>query len=344
MHDALSVVQAPLTVQRGRSRVRWMVWLGLVVLGGCVTPPDRWSEPGDHRGELLHQGRFRELLLHVPAAALEGQPLPLLVALHGGGGSAGSMGRTTGFDALADRGHFLVVYPEGLDGYWNDGREGPPAAEPAAPRPEVDDVGFLRAVVDAVAARLPVDRRRVYATGVSNGGGMCYRLGVEAADVFAAVAPVIASMPAPLHARARAALPAPPLPILVIAGTEDPLVPWEGGELVLGERSAGQVVSIPETVAYWVARNECQVSSVEGQDHEPDDETALRIERWEGGRAPVVLVAVVGGGHTWAGGGWVFEQVFQGSLGRESEELDAAVEVWGFLREHRLGSEKTQAD
>ena len=130
----------------------------------------------------------------------------------------------------------------------------------------------------------------------------------------------------------------------MIAGTEDPLVPWEGGELLVGERSAGQVVSIPETVAYWAARNECQVSWIEGQDHEPDDETALRIERWEGGRAPVVLMAVVGGGHTWPGGGWVFEQVFQGSLGRESEELDAAVEVWGFLREHRLGSEKTQAD
>ena len=147
--------------------------------------------PGDHRVTLQHGGRQRSYIVHVPPAAREGRPLPVVLNFHGGGGNAEAQQKYSRMDALADAEGFLVVYPDGTGRMadklltWNAG-----TCCAYSVTNNVDDVGFTLALLADLEARQPVDRRRVYATGLSNGAMMAWRLAVEASDRIAAIAPV----------------------------------------------------------------------------------------------------------------------------------------------------------
>jgi polyhydroxybutyrate depolymerase len=245
---------------------------------------------------LGHGGRDRQYLLHVPARAPS--PMPLLVVLHGGGGTAAQARATTGFDAIADREGFAVVYPDGtgpLRGRlltWNSG--GIPVY---AQEQRVDDVGFLKTVVADVAKRIAVDPDRVYATGHSNGAMMCHRLAREAADVFAAIAPVAGAMN---FTAVDAAL---PISVLMIHGSADEHVRFEGGRPNRSVARAGDRVdaSVQAASTYYVARA--------GLRSEPTIEQDGKVETTTWGRAPddsesavrVRVVRLIGGGHAWPG-------------------------------------------
>ncbi len=173
-------------------------------------------------GWLTHDGRERTYALYTPP-----QPsasMPLLIALHGGGGRGSGMIHITygGFNRLAERETFVVVYPDGVDKRWNDGRG---LTEWRAHRERVDDVGFIAALIDQISAEQPIDRRRVYVTGISNGGMMSYRLACELGDRIAAIAPVVAALPAHLSG----CVPPHAMPIILMNGTDDPLIPYQGG-------------------------------------------------------------------------------------------------------------------
>src|SRR4051812_9108317 len=144
---------------------------------------------------LTYQGRTRQYLLYVPANPNGA----LILAFHGGGQTGAQMEATSGFDALADREHFIVAYPDAVDRVWYDGRD--------FGRKDVDDVGFAKAVVDDIARTHTVDRTRVFAAGLSNGANLVTRIGCEAADAFAAIAVVSGTIATNILSSCRPARP-----------------------------------------------------------------------------------------------------------------------------------------
>ena len=179
---------------------------------------------GDHDRSLAFGGATRTYFVHVPPRVSEGQPLPVVLAFHGGGGNASGFKAYAGLDALADRQGFVVVYPDGSGRLgrrlltWNAGGCcGYAAAQ------NVDDVGFALAVLRDVARNVSVDPARVYATGHSNGAMMAYRMAIDASDRIAAVAPVAGAMQAPGFPPPR------PVPVLHIHSVDDPRALYAGG-------------------------------------------------------------------------------------------------------------------
>ena len=242
----------------------------------------------------LHvDGRLRDYSLYVPPE-LDG-PAPLLMVLHGSTGNAATIRRRSGyrFEHLARRAGVVVAYPVGVDGYWNGCRK---AATHAAQLNNTDDVGFLKTLVGDLTGSGLVDATRVYAAGYSNGGHMAYRLAVEAPDLVAGIAAFAASFPAEHNFDCNAA--GIPVKTLIVNGTEDPLNPFEGGEVSLfGLRSVGDVRSSQDSAGYFL--------SLHGDASETLHKTTsariapATISEWQLDGTPVVsLVAIQGGGHT----------------------------------------------
>jgi polyhydroxybutyrate depolymerase len=176
--------------------------------------------------------------------------MPLLIALHGGLGTGKDMVKLTlgGFDTLSDEDGLIAVYPDGIDQRWNDGRN-----EQCS---QADDVSFISALIDELGQAWNIDRSRVYVTGMSNGAQMAMRLARELSDKATAVAVVAYAMP---EKDASAPVAARPISVPVMTGTEDPLIPWQGGETPdrSGERDLGIVLSMPETVDLIRAHDGC---------------------------------------------------------------------------------------
>lgn len=251
------------------------------------------TEAGTHSLTLEFGGRTRSYELYVPAAHFEGEtagaPRPLVFILHGATGRGRAIQARTDFDLLAEREGFFAVYPNGLGGVWNDGREGDPRLIPT------DDVAFLLAVLDQVSEMLPVDPARVYAAGYSMGGMMAFRAACEAPDRFRAVASVAATLPEYL---VRTCAAAPPIPVLLIHGTSDTQIPWDGAP------AGGQgYLSAFQTADFWIEHNNCTRRSALAAlpDVDPADGTRVVIgtasDCDEG--AAFALYAIYGGGHTW---------------------------------------------
>lgn len=285
----------------------------------------------DFSGVLIHGGLRRDYIVHVGISCHSKVPAPLVIVLHGGGGTGEGMVKLTGFNTIADREGFVVVYPNGIDRHWNDGRG---VEWYRAHTQDVDDVGFISALIDELSQKLNIDANRVYATGISNGGMMSYRLGCELSDRTAAIASVAASLAVN---KVKEWSPSRPMPVLIIAGTADPLVPWDGGDVRFGERTFGTVVSVPDTVKFWVEKNGCvtRLAARRLPDSDPADGTAVRREAYSGcrGGAEVVLYAVEGGGHTWPGG---LQYLPEKMIGKTSREFNASEVIWQFFKAHSL--------
>lgn len=258
---------------------------------------------GDLNVSLRIDGLIRTFILHIPPAAQNQHLLPLLIVLHGGGGSGQKMQRLLGFDQYADMRGFYVAYPDAYQhpgtrgtARWNDGR-----GTEASSQRGIDDVKFLLTMIEEIGRRVPLDPGRVYVAGASNGGMMTYRLGCETHRVFAGIAPVIANIPEPIFAHCE---PAAPLAFLAINGSADPLIPLEGGQVCEGIRvgcSGGWVVSQAESVGVFAAANGCtRVPSLETLRPRVKDGTSVDRQVYlDCDHAPVQAYIVRGGGHTW---------------------------------------------
>jgi polyhydroxybutyrate depolymerase len=238
---------------------------------------------------------------------------PLVVALHGRLGDGKAMAHLTGLDAVADEDGFVVVFPDGYEKSWNDGRGRSPASEAG-----VDDVGFISALVDHAVASFRADARRVYVTGMSNGGMMTHRIGCELAAKIAGIAPVAGALP---ERGAPSCAPARPLSVVMFHGTDDSFVPYGGGEMQRG--AGGRVLSAEASLAKWAALEGCAAGSTTVElDRDPSDGTS--VERTQSvcpaGRQ-VALYTIRGGGHTWPGG---WQYLPEGLVGRTSRDIDAS--------------------
>ena len=275
---------------------------------------------GDFRKTVVVAGVARSWLLHVPAAYSADRPTPVVLLLHGGGGRAASIERSTGgFSALADRHGFIAVYPESRRGHWDDGRE--------TVTDHTDDVAFIGALLDALAAEYRVDARRIYAAGISNGGMMSMRLACELPARIAAIATVGANMPAALAATCR---PGRAVPLVMFAGTADPLMPYAGGR-VRG-RVGGAVLSVPETAAFWARNNGGAVNPLTQTlaDADPGDGTTTDLLDYPG---KVALYRINDGGHTWPGGSQYLPVRLIGNVSRDFSANDV---INAFFSRHAL--------
>lgn len=285
--------------------------------------------PGTHTLKLRHDGMERKYLLHIPAVLDPLVPAPLVLALHGGGGHAEHMAEDAnyGLIAKADREGFVIAFangysrlPGGKMATWNAGG----CCGDARDR-KVDDVGFARALVQRIAQQVPIDNRRVYATGMSNGGMMSHRLACEAADVFAAVASVAGTEAAETCAPSR------PIAVLHIHARDDSHVLFEGGAGKDAFRDSSKVmdfVSVPETMKRWAARDSCSTPP-----RRTLDQPGAFCERWSpcAGKAELQLCVTENGGHSWPGA----PGVRRGKAGA-SKALDANEVIWDFFRRHVL--------
>lgn len=218
-----------------------------------TTPAASYTAGNYSESIVTADGRTRTYILHIPTGYSASKSYPLVLVLHGGMGTGAKIAQSTNFSAKADAEDFIVVYPDGVESGWNDGR-GTSEAEELG----VDDVQFIRTLVSSVGKKLPIDTRRVYAAGASNGGMMTYRLGCEASDMFAAIGPDIANMPVPLAATCRPSA----IAVVAINGLADPLIPYNGGNccgkkggLLGGE--GGEVLSTVETLKIFASANGC---------------------------------------------------------------------------------------
>jgi polyhydroxybutyrate depolymerase len=298
--------------------------------GDATDPPT--SEPAtpalaqDLSASLSSGGLTRTYLARVPAKSDVRSALPLVIVLHGGSGSGAGIRTVTKFDAVADANGFVVAYPDGYSNSWNDGR-GTTDAEDAG----VDDVAFVSALIDDVAARTPIDTRRVYVTGISNGGMMSIRLACQLSGRIAAAAPVAANMPDLLVA---ACAPTRAVPMMFVHGDLDPLLPRAGGVVPFGDGSS--VLSTTASVAFWNDRNGCSAtpSSMSTIDTVTDG-TSIAYARYAPctGGAENRFYDVIGGGHTWPGG---VQYLPVSTIGRTSGDIDAGQEMWQFFRAFAL--------
>lgn len=278
----------------------------------------------------VYQGRERSYLLYAPRGAerLEGKR-PLVLAIHGGAGSDRSMMRLTrgGFDSLADRDGFFVVYPNAVARYWDFG-EG--AVSEALPQ-RADDLGYFRAVLDQVSERYPVDPRRVFATGISRGGQASYFLACKLAGRIRAIAAFSMPLPDFLEDDCTAG---PPVGVAIVNGTADPLVPYGGGRIEVLGHDRGAVLSTDATAALFRRRDGCAAKPTGEETLDGvDDGTRVEKTTWAScDGAPVVVYRVEGGGHTWPSG---VQYLPERVVGKVTREVDGAAVAWEFFRSFR---------
>jgi polyhydroxybutyrate depolymerase len=278
---------------------------------------------------LQHQGRLRRYSLNVPPGYSANTPAPLVLTLHGGGGSIQSVQPFTQMNRVSNDFGFLAAYPEGYtennNGHvWADGRGTQADAD------GIDDVGFIDKLIDSLKAAYNIDTTRIYVCGFSNGGFMTQRLACELTNTWAAAGGLGCSMDINLYDTCS---PASPLPMLYVLGTADPFVPFEGGTMNPG---VDPIVAIDSAVQFWVARNGCKTAEpvVNLPDSTMDDSST--VKRWDytdcDCDADVRFYQVDSGGHTWPG---VAIPQQEALLGETNEDMHASYALWDFFQHHQ---------
>lgn len=274
--------------------------------------------------DLPVSARRRQAVVCRPDAPPPAAGWPLVLAFHGGQSHPEMMRRFSGLDILAATGRAVVVYPAGTgsrDGLltWNGGNCCGEARDTGS-----DDVRFARALVADVTGHVPIDANRIHATGMSNGAMMAYRVGAEAADLVASIAPVAGPLALASIAPSR------PVPVLHFHGSLDQFTPLEGG---IGRRSVTRVSHRPvlDGLLDWVRADGCPEEPRRDTIPCPDPDLAIERLTWGPGDAgsEVVLYRIDGGGHVWPG-----RQPDSFLLGPAVPSLDANDIIWRFFEKH----------
>lgn len=276
---------------------------------------------------ILVEGIERSYYLFVPKTVASNTvgKYPLLLAFHGATGNPLQFQKSTQFNTLAQQKGYIVAYPAGINKRWNDGRNGKFA-------PPVNDVLFTKIMLAEIKHRYPINTNKIYATGISNGGFMVQRLACELSETFSAIASVVATIG---QNYALTCNPKKPVPLLMINGTEDPLVPWNGGEMK--RANGGFILSVPDTVQFWLTHNQnnAPATTTKLGATKPVDTTTVWKTQYLQPQHPqkeVTLISVIGGGHTWFGSGGGELPSF--IIGANTNKLNTSTEVINFFETH----------
>ena len=267
-------------------------------------------------GHFVSSGRKREYMLYVPASYDRSKPTPLVISMHGAGLWGAAQKETSQWNRLADRQHFIVVYPSGAVG------SGPRIWHVEPSSGLMTDVRFISELIDTLEATYNIDSTRIYANGLSNGGGMSFVLSCTLSDRIAAVGMVAAAQTLPW----KWCTDRRPVPMIAFHGTRDPIVPYNGGATWI---SARPFPNVSKWTANWAARNRCAPNPVESM---VAADVIRRAYTSCADDAEVVLYTVNGAGHTWPGGKPLPEWL----AGTTSQSIDATSLMWDFFREHQL--------
>lgn len=312
----------------------------VLLLIGAVAFARYWYLQGDEidppalpgvvdSGVLHHGGHQRQWLAYVPASRQKNPPLLIFLRGSGSDGAMARSGTFYSFDVLAEREGFVVVYPIGFERHWNDCRA---AANYAANKQNIDDVGYIRLLVASLAERYGIDQSQVFVAGMSNGGHMVYRLAYEAPDLLAGAAALMANLPTKENSECKPQ--GKPVPMLILTGTEDAINPFAGGEVKVYGESRGSVQSAQASARYWAGlagySGSPEVATMPETDS--DDGTSIESLKWAAAdKAPVTLMSIVGGGHTFPNPVYSAPRI----LGVTSHEADAAELIWEFFSQLR---------
>jgi polyhydroxybutyrate depolymerase len=293
---------------------------------GAMQVPDKLSLGTGDSSHSIEVGSLRRtFLVHKPEGIASGQRVPVLIAFHGGSGTAQGMPRVSRLNSLADKNKIITVYPQGIDKRWNDGRS-------IADRTKYDDVGFVEVLIDKLLTDPNIDPARIYLTGISNGGFMCERLVLEIPDKIAGAVIVVAGITKELESMEHAHK---CVPMLFALGTNDPLVPFAGGGIGIFQKK-GKVESASETAQFWAAHNHCEgkgeISELPVRDAKDPTRVKKTIYRPQAGGQEVISLEIAGGGHTWPSGPQYLPEAIVGKVCHQISNDD----LWQFLSSHHL--------
>ncbi len=296
---------------------------------GGLTNFNLFVTPGTYPGTVPVGDFDRSFVIVTPTGASFDRPAPIVFFFHGAGGSAEQAMETYGWVQKAKREHFFVVFPQGLGvqpeapstflsnpAIWRDERR-----EESGP---VDDTDFFSTLLTKFEEVLPIDKRRVYVTGFSNGGGMAFALGARFSDRIAAIAPVAAQSFVTMDQLAR------PLPVYYLVGTADPLIPFNGGTVTLPWGVTRTWPPVQASVDQWVRLDGCQVKP-----EERSERGGVRVLRYRPGHdeAEVIFTVVEGNGHHWPTSVEPLPPVISGPT---RDPFPATDRIWDFFRRHPL--------
>lgn len=307
----------------------WIIGLLIAAFSAFNTQPtaaqqndacaNRSAQPtGMNEHTIESNGITRRFLIYVPESYDPTQPTPVVFSIHGFASNPSQQAEFSRWHELAEAENILAVYPQGTGApaRWNAGGlfsrdfEGPQLLG-APPEEDADDVGFFNDLLDYLEANYCVDTSRVYATGLSNGGGMSYLLACEMSERISAIGAVAAAFAFPLEECA----PSEPVPAVVVHGVQDPIVPYEGVSEI-------GLPAVPVWTADWAALNNCDDTPLVTE----IAPTVIKTE-YTDCAAPVTLYTISDGGHTWPGG-FVLPEFL---VGKTSDAIDATDVIWAFF-------------
>jgi polyhydroxybutyrate depolymerase len=304
---------------RGMTRLVWLTMLAALLVPGCGAAPAK--------SDTIEAGGVTRTFT---AQLAEQTPAPLVIVLHGNLQTGADMALRTSWPEVARREHFSVVFPDGLNRAWADLRSHHLMRTPPA---GTDDVGFIAALIGKFVADRVADAKRVYVTGISNGGAMAIRLVCERAGLFAAAATVVINLS---DEQAEACHPSQPTPMLMMNGTADPLVAYQGGRAT-GRFAAAGLWSTEQTLAFWRRVNGCEdrdaaVTPLDDRDRNDRSTVTAVSSHCPAGR-DVMLYRVNGGGHRMPGR-FPDSYLARGVtllLGPQNHDIDGAEAIWEFF-------------
>lgn len=296
--------------------IRYVLMVPLVCLTAVACSP---APTGNQYLTIQVGAQARTCVLHLPQGFDGTRPLPLVIAIHGAGGTGAGMAGTTGFNAIADRNGFIVAYPEGITGSnrgWTAPFGKPIAGGHGSQVDDVDDVGFIRTLIDQLHASYNTDPARVFVCGHSSGAYMAYRVANDLADRVAAAGVVNGSIAIRLlngePSIPDIPTPAAPVSVIQVRGGKDNLVKFEGGKTI-------NVLawSVPECLDHFIRADGCATPGTVTR----DEEHAVTRTLYTGGTSgtEVELVIADNANHNWP---------------TTNQGLDTSQELWGFFSQH----------
>jgi polyhydroxybutyrate depolymerase len=303
-----------------------------LLASGCVQ-----QNTGDQTFSLQHDGMTRTYLVHIPTGYTGENPAPLVISLHGGGGIGALLSKHMGgMSQKSDEEGFIAVYPDGVSSigtpgirqHWSSG-----SMRTEVRSEGIDDVGFISSLIDDLSSRYNIDTKRVYATGISNGAQMSYRLACELSDRIVAIAPVGSGLVVENCSPSR------PVSIIHFHGTIEPGWPYYGGE---GCFTNDTFEPISATIDKWLELDDC--SSPPETTYQNGDSTC---ETYPCNDSELVFCTIEGGGHTWPGGfAYPLERTIEWDedcilgegegVGKVSQDISAIDEMWSFFEKHPM--------